>query len=66
MRAFEHPVTHNARSDDRVRTPAFNPSTVDQGDQMFVLEKDRDRGRRRRDDEKKHVRFDPRDRDDWS
>ncbi len=66
MRAFEHPVTRQtAETTDTTHRNAFVSFTSDQGDDIDIG-KDRERGRRRRDDEKRHVRFDPRDRDDWN
>lgn len=65
MRTNGHPVTlQNSQNSDTART-AFASFTSDQGDDIDVG-KDRERGRRRREEAKKHVRFDPRDDDNWN
>ena len=66
MRAFEHPVTRQtAETTDMNHRTAFASFTSDQGDDIDIG-KNREPGRRRREKAKKHVRFDPRDRDDWN
>ncbi len=66
MRTNGHPVTRQtADTTDTNHRTAFASFTSDTGGDLDIG-KDRERGRRRRDDEKKHVRFDPRDRDDWN
>lgn len=66
MRTNGHPVAHQTAQNTDTRRTAFVSFQSDQGDETPVFDKGRDRGRARRDNEKKHVRFDPRDRDDWN
>jgi len=67
MRTNGHPVTRQTAQNTDTRRAAFVSFPSDQIDDEPVFTKDRDRGRARRDNEKKHVRFDPRDNDsDWS
>lgn len=66
MRTNGHPVTRQTAQNTDTRRTAFATFQSDQSDETPVFDKGRDRGRARRDNEKKHVRFDPRDRDDWN
>lgn len=68
MRANGHPVTLQTTATTSHRRPAFVSFTSDPADETPMFEKDRDRGRARRDNrERDRKRFDPRDRDDdWN
>lgn len=66
MRTYGHPITRQPAQNTDNRRAAFVSFQSDQSDETPVFDKGRDRGRARRDNEKKHVRFDPRDNDDWN
>ncbi len=66
MRTNGHPVTHQHTANTDHRRTEFVSFQSDQSDDTPMFDKGRDRGRARRENEKKHVRFDPRDGDDWN